>query len=53
MLPMPASPSPDLRRHIPNALTIARVVLAAAFFAVLTPWSYQPSRLADGKTPDS
>lgn len=40
------------RRNLPNALTIARVVLAIAFFAVLAPWRYQDSPLARGESPD-
>ncbi len=47
-----AHPPSRLRPHIPNALTIARIVLAVAFFAVLTPWSYQSSPLFEGKSPD-
>jgi CDP-diacylglycerol--glycerol-3-phosphate 3-phosphatidyltransferase len=28
-----------LRRHLPNALTVLRLFLAAAFFVILTPWT--------------
>jgi len=48
---MPA-PSEDFRRHIPNALTLARIALAIAFFAVLTPWRYTSSPLSRGEFPD-
>jgi CDP-diacylglycerol---glycerol-3-phosphate 3-phosphatidyltransferase len=48
---MPA-PSGDLRRHIPNALTMARVALAVAFFGVLTPWRFANSPLSRGAAPD-
>ena len=33
-------------RHVPNLLTISRLVLAAAFFVVLTPWEYEKSPAA-------
>ena len=40
---MPAAPDAHdpspLRRNLPNALTVLRLVLAAAFFVVLTPWT--------------
>jgi CDP-diacylglycerol--glycerol-3-phosphate 3-phosphatidyltransferase len=35
-------------RATPNLLTALRVVLAVAFFAVLTPWTYRNSPLASG-----
>jgi CDP-diacylglycerol--glycerol-3-phosphate 3-phosphatidyltransferase len=35
-------------RHVPNLLTISRLVLAAAFFVVLTPWQYEKSPAAKG-----
>ena len=37
-------------RHMPNVLTLSRVGLALAFFAVLTPWRYVESPLA-GRPP--
>ncbi len=45
-----STPPPDLgaRRNIPNYLTIARLVLAVAFFAVLTPWRYERSPVVLG-----
>lgn len=43
---------PDVRRHIPNILTLTRIALAVAFFAVLTPWRYDASPLAKGQSPD-
>jgi phosphatidylglycerophosphate synthase len=44
--PPPAPPTPSAtRRYTPNVLTISRVGLAAAFFAVLTPWRYVESPL--------
>ena len=48
----PAHYHPPVRRHIPNALTLARIALAIAFFAVLTPWRYSQSPLARGESPD-
>jgi len=39
-------------RAFPNLLTGARVVLACAFFAILTPWKYRNSPLADGHGAD-
>jgi CDP-diacylglycerol---glycerol-3-phosphate 3-phosphatidyltransferase len=48
---MPA-PSDDYRRHIPNALTLARIALAIAFFAVLTPWRYSTSASLSRADPD-
>ncbi len=37
----PLSPPPSpLQRHLPNALTVARLVLAGAFFASLNVWRY-------------
>lgn len=41
-----------MRRHIPNALTLARIALAIAFFAVLTPWRFDSSPLSRGQSPD-
>jgi CDP-diacylglycerol--glycerol-3-phosphate 3-phosphatidyltransferase len=41
-----------LERLTPNALTAARVLLAIAFFAILTPWKYRTSPLASGTGPD-
>lgn len=48
--PAPSGPSPSLRARIPNLLTILRVVLAAAFVALLTVWS--SDRLTTGPLPD-
>lgn len=42
----------NLWRNLPNAITMARVVLAASFFVVLTPWRYDRSPLAQGQSPD-
>lgn len=39
-------------RAAPNMLTGARVLLAIAFFAVLTPWKYSGSPLATGEGAD-
>lgn len=39
-------------RAAPNLLTGARVVLAVAFFAILTPWRYHKSPLSRGDGPD-
>jgi phosphatidylglycerophosphate synthase len=39
-------------RATPNLLTAARVLLAIAFFAILTPWKYWKSPLARGEGPD-
>lgn len=36
--PAPHNPG-SLRRHLPNALTVLRLFLAAAFFVLLTPWT--------------
>lgn len=41
-----------LERAFPNLLTGARVLLAIAFFAILTPWKYRTSPLAHGEGPD-
>ena len=35
-----APADPGLRQHIPNALTVLRLVLAAAFFATLNVFRY-------------
>jgi CDP-diacylglycerol---glycerol-3-phosphate 3-phosphatidyltransferase len=45
-------PFGDLRRHIPNALTLGRLALAIAFFAVLTPWRYSASAYLNRADPD-
>ncbi len=49
--PAAGVPTP-FQRRLPNALTMLRVVLAVAFFAILTPWEYQDSPLAHGRSPD-
>lgn len=41
-----------LERATPNALTAVRVGLACVFFAILTPWKYSRSPLAQGDGPD-
>jgi CDP-diacylglycerol---glycerol-3-phosphate 3-phosphatidyltransferase len=41
-----------VERSVPNLLTALRVVLAIAFFAVLSPWKYSASPLAAGSGPD-
>lgn len=51
-LPPPALASGPWERAVPNLLTALRVVLACAFFAILTPWKYSKSPLAQGNTPD-
>lgn len=51
-LPRPALKAGPWERATPNLLTGARVVLAIAFFAVLTPWKYRTSPLASGTGPD-
>ncbi len=43
---------PPVRRHIPNTLTLARIALAIAFFAVLTPWRYATSPYLLRSDPD-
>lgn len=48
----PALAAGPFERVIPNLLTGARVVLAVAFFAILTPWKYKDSPLARGEGPD-
>lgn len=53
--PLPARPAlaaGPFERIIPNALTALRVLLAIAFFAILTPWKYRTSPLATGAGPD-
>jgi CDP-diacylglycerol--glycerol-3-phosphate 3-phosphatidyltransferase len=40
------------RRSLPNLLTASRVVVAAAFFGVLTPWRYAASPAARGEGVD-
>lgn len=42
-------PRGDWRLNLPNALTIVRLVLACAFFAVLSFWSYPDSPARFGK----
>src|SRR2546423_5196051 len=48
------APAADLgaRRNLPNLLTASRVVIAAAFFGVLTPWRYASSPAARGEGVD-
>jgi CDP-diacylglycerol--glycerol-3-phosphate 3-phosphatidyltransferase len=46
------STSRAIERATPNVLTVLRVLLALAFFGVLTPWKYQNSVLARGGSPD-
>lgn len=50
--PVPALRAGPFERAFPNLLTGARVVLAIAFFAILTPWKYKNSPLARGEGPD-
>ncbi len=45
-------PSILSRRNIPNMLTMSRVALAVAFFAILTPWTFRNSSLVRGESPD-
>ncbi len=51
-LPAPALKAGPWERATPNALTGARIILAVAFFAVLTPFTYRQSPLASGTGPD-
>ena len=45
----PATPAPyEGGRHVPNILTVSRLLLAAAFFVVLSPWQYEKSPAAAG-----
>lgn len=37
------TPTYESGRHVPNLLTVSRLILAAAFFAVLIPWQYEKS----------
>ena len=39
-------------RHVPNILTISRLLLAAAFFVVLSPWQYEKSPAPHGRGVD-
>ena len=48
----PALAAGPFERAFPNLLTGARVLLAVAFFAILTPWKYKDSPLARGEGPD-
>src|SRR5262245_40140186 len=48
----PALAVGPFERAFPNLLTGARVLLAVAFFAILTPWKYKNSPLARGEGPD-
>lgn len=41
------APPAGLYRHVPNTLTVLRLVLAAAFFVVLTPWTAGDRLLRD------
>jgi CDP-diacylglycerol--glycerol-3-phosphate 3-phosphatidyltransferase len=40
---MTGTPSYEGGRHVPNILTVLRLLLAAAFFIVLIPWQYENS----------
>src|SRR5688572_26443897 len=51
--PSPSLPPTGFRRSLPNLLTIARVIIAAAFFGVLTPWRYAVSSAARGQGIDT
>jgi CDP-diacylglycerol--glycerol-3-phosphate 3-phosphatidyltransferase len=42
-VPAPLAVREGIRRHIPNILTIARIMLAGAFFMLLAVWTY-PTR---------
>ena len=42
----------DLRRHIPNILTLSRLAWACLLFAVLSRWSYDRSPVSIGRGPD-
>ncbi len=45
------SPTPttyENGRHVPNILTLSRLLLAAAFFVVLSPWQYENSKAPRG-----
>lgn len=52
LMPDAEAARPTLRARIPNILTALRVVLAIAFFGVLTPWRYADSHPALGESPD-
>lgn len=43
---------PNWKRNLPNALTMARVVLAAAFFLILARWRYDASVMLTGRGTD-
>lgn len=50
---MPTTPAPTpLQRRLPNALTMARLVIAAMFFVMLAMWSYDASPVARGARVD-
>lgn len=49
---MPDPAPTSIRRHIPNALTISRIVLAVAFFAVLAGWQVPHILFARVEGPD-
>jgi CDP-diacylglycerol--glycerol-3-phosphate 3-phosphatidyltransferase len=51
-MPETAPQSLAARANIPNVLTGLRVVLAVAFFAVLTPWKYSDSPVWRGQAID-
>jgi CDP-diacylglycerol---glycerol-3-phosphate 3-phosphatidyltransferase len=42
----------QVRRQIPNILTLSRLAFAVAFFAVLTPWRYSASAYLQRADPD-
>ena len=50
--PTQAPPVQGYWRQLPNAITVMRVILAAGFFGVLTPWRYSRSPLFHGGGPD-
>jgi phosphatidylglycerophosphate synthase/phosphatidylglycerophosphatase A len=49
MRAMPDVTANQMRRQIPNALTIARIVVAVMFFVVLSFWRYPESPIAQGR----
>jgi phosphatidylglycerophosphate synthase/phosphatidylglycerophosphatase A len=51
-MPEPVPPTHGYWRQLPNAITVSRVLLAGSFFAVLTPWRFDRSPLAQGHSPD-
>lgn len=51
-MPADAPPPTGFRRSLPNILTVARVLIAGAFFASLTPWRYAASPALRGEGTD-